>query len=131
MTRAFFVLAFGVLVFVGTIPLAGHHSFAAFYLERESMSVEGDLTELDYRSPHAWVHVQVTDSEGQPQIFSAEWANPTRLKREGITRETLKPGDHVIVTGAPGRNASENRLHLKRIQRLADGWSWGDRGARR
>ena len=128
MTRAFLVLALAVL---GSVRLAGHHSFAAFYHESQRVSIEGDLTELDYRSPHAWVHVLVTDSEGRAQTFSAEWANPTRLKREGITKETLKPGDRVVVTGAPGRNASENRLHLKGIRRLADGWSWGDRGARR
>lgn len=128
MTRAFLVLALVVLV---AVPLAGHHSFAAYYHENQRVSIEGDLAELDYRSPHAWVRVLVTDYEGRSQTFSAEWANPNRLKRDGITKDTLRPGDRVVVTGAPGRNPSENRLHLKGIRRLADGWAWGDRGARR
>lgn len=131
MTRNLLVPALAVAVLGGTVPLAGHHSFAAFYHEEQRVSIEGSLTELDYRSPHAWVHVVVTDGDGRSQTFSAEWANPTRLKRDGITKDTLKPGDHVVVTGAPGRNAAENRLHLKGIHRPADGWSWGDRGARR
>jgi hypothetical protein len=45
--------------------------------------------------------------------------------------DTLKPGDRVIITGAPGRNASERRIHLKSIERPADGWAWrggADRG---
>jgi hypothetical protein len=61
--------------------------------------------------------------------YSAEWANPNRLSRDGITKETLKAGDRLIITGSPGRNASENRIHLKRIERPADGWNW--RGRRR
>ena len=42
-------------------------------------------------------------------------------------KDTLKPGDRVIVTGSPGRNAAERKIHLKRIERPADGWSWGGR----
>jgi thiamine monophosphate kinase len=56
--------------------------------------------------------------------FAAEWANPARLTRDNVTKDTLKPGDRVIVTGSPGRTASEYKLHLKRIVRPADGWSW-------
>ena len=45
--------------------------------------------------------------------YAAEWANPNRLSRDGITKETLTAGDRLIVMGSPGRNASENRIHLK------------------
>jgi hypothetical protein len=67
------------------------------------------------------------DDRGQMQRFSAEWANPNRLTREGISKDTLRPGDRLIVRGSPGRNASEYRLHLKGIERPADGWRWGRR----
>ncbi len=30
------------------------------------------------------------------------------------------------ITGAPGRTASKYRIHLKKIERLADGWMWGN-----
>jgi len=71
--------------------------------------------------------VAAADERSGSQRYSAEWSNPNRLSRDGITKETLKPGDVVIVTGAPGRNAGENRIHLKRIERPADGWKWGMR----
>jgi len=47
-----------------------------------------------------------------------------------VTKDTLRPGDKVIVTGSPPRDPSEYRLHLKRIERPADGWKWSGGGAR-
>jgi hypothetical protein len=91
------------------------------------VTIRGTLVEFEYRSPHAWVHMSVTDEAGSVKQYSAEWANPNRLSRDGITKETLKAGDEVIVTGSPGRNATENKIHLKRIERPVDGWKWGGR----
>jgi hypothetical protein len=114
-----------VLVLASGPLVSGHHSFAAHYFEEQLVTVQGTLVEFEYRAPHAWVHLSVTDDNGAIQQYSAEWSNPNRLSRDGITKETLKAGDVVIVTGAPGRNAGENRLHLKGIERPADGWKWG------
>ena len=118
-----------VLVLASGSLISGHHSFAAHYFEEQSVTIQGTLVEFEYRAPHAWVHLTVADDRGASKKYSAEWSNPNRLSRDGITKETLKAGDLVIVTGAPGRNAGENRIHLKRIERPADGWNW--RGARR
>jgi len=110
-----------------TAQLRGHHSFAAYYFENQMISVEGELTSFEYKNPHSWVHVTATDDLGQPRTISAEWSNPNRLGRAGITQETLKRGDRLILTGSPSRKASENRMHLKGIMRPADGWGWGRR----
>ena len=118
------LLSLVIVTGVAGIPLFAHHAFAAHYLEGQTMSVEGELVEWEYRNPHAWVHVTAPDSIGTLQRYSAEWASPSRLNRQGITKDTLKPGDHVIVTGSPGRNAADRTLHLKRIERPADGWKW-------
>ena len=117
-----------LVVMLASAPfVSGHHSFAAHYFEEQSVTVQGTLVEFDYSAPHAWVHLTAADERSGSQRYSAEWSNPNRLSRDGITKETLKPGDVVIVTGAPGRNAGENRIHLKRIERPADGWKWGMR----
>ena len=114
-----------VLVLASGPLVSGHHSFAAHYFEEQLVTVQGTLVEFEYRAPHAWVHLSVSGDDGAIQKYSAEWSNPNRLSRDGITKETLKAGDVVIVTGAPGRNAGENRIHLKGIERPADGWKWG------
>lgn len=101
-----------------------HHSFAADYLENQMVSIEGEVVEFHYRHPHTWLHVMAKDEKGETTRFAAEWANPRRLGPQGIDQDTLKPGDYVIVRGSPGRNPAEHKLHLKAIERPADGWKW-------
>lgn len=129
MKRLLLVLGLGLLA-VG-IPVYAHHSFAVHYFEEQSISIQGELVEFEYKSPHAWVHVNAKDDSGQAQRFSAEWANPNRLKQQGIDKDTLKIGDYVIITGSPGRNPAERKLHLKMIERPADGWKSGGNRDRR
>jgi hypothetical protein len=108
-----------------------HHSFALDYHEERSTSIEGTVEEFLYRNPHAVLKVRVADPERGSVSYAAEWAGAGRLERIGITAETLKPGELVQITGAPGRKPSEYRIHLKHIVRPADGWSWGNTRGRR
>jgi hypothetical protein len=128
MIRCLLGIAAAVVI---AVPGAAHHSFAAYYFEEQSVTIEGEVVEFDYRAPHAWLHVTAPDAQGQMRRFSAEWANPRRLMGDGITRETLKAGDRVVITGSPGRTASDYKIHLKRIQRPADQWQWSMRRGRR
>ena len=129
MTRT--LLAFALAAAASIAPASAHHSFAAHYLEDERVSIEGDLVQLDYRSPRSWVYVNAKDQSGVVRRVSAEWASAPRLKQSGVTEETLKAGDHLIISGSPSRDPNDYRMHLKSIQRPADGWSWSGPGARR
>jgi hypothetical protein len=111
--------------------VAAHHSFPAYYFEERSVSIEGEVVEFVNAAPHAWLYLHALDDKGTLRRFGAEWANPTRLARDGITSETFKAGDRVIVTGSPGRNATEYKIHLKAIERPADGWKWRQAARRR
>ncbi len=102
-----------------------HHSFAATYFEDKKVTVEGDLVQFLYRNPHSFVHVEVKDANGQMVRWAVEWGAGGQLGRQGVTRETLKPGDHVIVVGNPGRNPDDHRLRMVNITRPSDGWKWG------
>ena len=45
--------------------------------------------------------------------------------RQGVMRDTLKPGDRVIVVSQPGRVPEEHRLRMVNLTRPIDGWKWG------
>jgi len=118
--------------FVAGIPVFAHHSFAAYYYEEQSVTIEGQVKEFVYRNPHAVLWVDAKDPEGTMRSYAGEFAGPGRLAGQGVTKDTIKPGDFVIVTGSPGRTAGEYKIHLKSVERPSDGWSWGGgRGRRR
>lgn len=123
-------LAVGVVVTIGlTASLSGHHSFAAYYFEDQSIQIEGAIVEVQFKAPHAWVYVNTRDESGKEKRYAAEWANPSRLERDGMTKDTLKVTDVVRIWGSPSRDPNDGRIHLKRILRPSDGWEW--RPARR
>lgn len=102
-----------------------HHSFAATYFEDKNQKVEGNLVQFLYRNPHSFVQVDAPDEKGVTQRWFIEWGASGQLGRQGITRDTLKPGDHVVVLGNPGRTAEDHRLRMTNISRPSDGWKWG------
>jgi len=110
-----------------TVPVQGHHSFAAYYFADQTVSIEGNVAEFDYVNPHVWLHIDAPDKDGKLQRVSAEWAPPNRLLPQGITRDTLKPGQRVIVTGSPSRDGIGFKVQLKKLYRYSDGWTWNGR----
>src|SRR5687767_7831391 len=73
-----------------------HHSQSEFEL-RSKVEVEGRVTKVEWKSPHVWVYVDVTDDKGQKVNWSFELPSPVTLMRRGWTRDSLKPGDAVKV----------------------------------
>jgi hypothetical protein len=101
-----------------------HHSFAATYFEDKQVKVEGELVQFLYRNPHSFVHVEVKENDGTVTRWAVEWGAGGQLGRQGVTRDTLKAGDHVIVTGNPGRTPEDHRLRMVSISRPSDGFKW-------
>ena len=80
-----------------------HHSQSEYDL-RSKVEVEGTVTKVEWKSPHVWVYVDVTNDKGQQVNWSFELPSPVTLMRRGWTRDSLKPGDRVKVGGAPAKN---------------------------
>jgi hypothetical protein len=123
MKRIVFLTIMAALLGMGGRAYA-HHSFAATYFVDQEITVEGTLTQFLYRNPHSFVKVESKDEKGEVVTWSVEWGGGAQLTQEHVTRDTLKPGDHVIVTGNPGRDPSEHRIRLHKIVRPSDGWKW-------
>ena len=119
------LLTLAIAVILAGITASAHHSFAAYYFEDQSTTLEGEVQEFQLRSPHALLLVRARTPEGTVETYTAEWGNPRRLGENGITKDTLRPGDLVVMSGSPGRNPAERKLHLKGIRRPADGWAYG------
>ena len=95
-----FVLGFGSWE-LGVVR--AHHSQSEFD-SRAKVEVEGTVTKLEWKSPHAWVYLDVTDAKGERVSWSFELPSPVTLMRRGWTRDSLKPGDRIRVSGARAKN---------------------------
>jgi hypothetical protein len=124
-SRAFAVLVAGVALAVA-VPVSAHHSFTATYQIDKTIRIEGKVVQFMFRNPHSVLQVMAPGDDGQMYRWAIEWAAAAALERDGVSsRDVLRPGDVVIVTGAPGRNPADHKIRLKTIERPRDGWKWG------
>jgi hypothetical protein len=92
----------GLTLALGSAAL-GHHSQSEYDL-RSKIEVEGTVTKLEWKSPHAWFYMDVTNDKGEKVNWSFELPSPATLMRRGWTRDSLKVGERIKVAGAPARN---------------------------
>jgi hypothetical protein len=117
------LMAMALVAVIGGRAYA-HHSFAATYFVDQNIKIEGSLTQFMYRNPHSFLKVDAPDDKGQVQTWSIEWGGGAQLSQAHVTRDTLKPGDHVVITGNPGRDSAEHRIRMHSILRPSDGFKW-------
>ena len=91
-------------LYLALAPAAWAHHSQSEYDLRAKVDVAGTVTKVEWKSPHVWVYVDVTDNKGQTVNWSFELPSPVTLMRRGWNRDSLKSGDRVSVSGAPARN---------------------------
>ena len=96
-----FLLAIGA-------PLAAYHSFSAEYDESKPVSVTGVVKKVEWQNPHIWFYVDVKDQTGKTTTWGFSGGPPGMLQRRGITRDVLKVGDVIKVTGFRAKDGSNN-----------------------
>src|SRR5438128_10848222 len=82
------------------VSVSAHHSISAEFDETKLISVTGTVTKLEWVNPHAHFYIQGEDTTNHKKgEFICDLLPPAILMRKGWTRNSLKPGDVVTVTG--------------------------------
>jgi hypothetical protein len=98
-------------IFMGAVlvlssPVFAHHG-AANYDTEKSVTLTGTVTDLQFTNPHVLVSVNVKDpSTGKVVEWRGELTSPNRLSRSGWSKNTLKPGDQVTLSGNPSKSGA-------------------------
>jgi hypothetical protein len=82
-----------------SIPALAHHGDAGRY-EDNVVVMKGTVVELQLIIPHSIIVFDSTDDSGKTVRWQAEMgARPAMIKEFGWTKDTLKPGDKITLTG--------------------------------
>jgi DNA/RNA endonuclease YhcR with UshA esterase domain len=88
------------------MPALAHHSFAAEYDIKKTLTVSGTVTKVEWLNPHARLYMDVKDDAGKVANWEFELQAPNGLIRSGWTRTSIKPGDVVTVDGYRAKDGS-------------------------
>ena len=113
------VVVAGLGLLLCSVPMLAHHSFAAEYDSAKPITLTGTVTNVEWMNPHARFYIDVKDEKGEVSNWELELGSPNGLMRQGWTRNSLKKGDEVSVTGSLAKDGS--KLANARTVKLADG----------
>lgn len=107
MARAFrTAMAGAVLLFA--LPGFAHHSFSSEFDQSKPVMVQGVVTGVVWENPHVYFFVDVTEDDGKVITWTFETMGPNGLARMGWKRDSLRPGDRLIVEAY----LSKDRAHF-------------------
>ena len=89
-----------------TLPTSvqAHHASRQVY-EGKSIMLMGVVTDYEWANPHSVLSIAVKDNKGRVEEWHAEILPPSEMLRAGWSKESVKPGDEVTLTGRPGKYA--------------------------
>jgi hypothetical protein len=96
-------VAFGLSI--GAESGLAHHGTAA-YQEDKQITVTGTVTEFGFANPHALVYLDVRQSDGAIAKWEGELTSPNHLVRAGWTKNSLKPGEQITISGLPTKRGA-------------------------
>jgi hypothetical protein len=106
-----------------------HHSISAVYDSSRQVTVEGVVTSFEFVNPHPFLVIAVDSGSAGPESWRLEMDNRFELAQIGVTADTLKTGDIVVVAGSAGRTTPRT-LYIRRLDRPSDGFRYEQVGSR-
>ncbi len=101
------IFSTGVGLLSLSVPSYGHHGTAIVYDLTQSITISGTVIDFRFVNPHTLIYLDVRGEDGKVVSWLGGLSSHTSLSRsEGWTKETLKPGDEISVTGAPARDGA-------------------------
>ena len=85
-----------------SVAANAHHSYAAEFDRDSPQTIEGEVVEVWFRSPHVRYYIKVTDNDGNEVIWDTRGLTPVKLVRQGWMKDTIKVGDKIRVYGHVG-----------------------------
>jgi hypothetical protein len=82
-------------VLLPTLAVA-HHSHVN-YEPKETVTVRGTVTEVQWINPHTWFFINVTNDDGVEEEWALESGAPSQLIRRGWSADSIKPGDEITA----------------------------------
>ena len=108
------VMIAGLGLLLAAVPVLAHHSFAAEFDAKKPVKLSGTVTKMEGINPHAWIYIDVKNTDGTVTNWMVEAGAPNALLRRGWTKNSLLPGTEIVIEGYQAKDGA-NRANGRDI----------------
>ena len=102
-----FLLSILISFSIISLQATAHHSVAFVFDVTSQSTIKGVVKQVWFKNPHVRYYITVEDENGKEHVWDTHGHNPVTLSRTGWTKDTIKVGDTITMTGDSTRDGSE------------------------
>jgi hypothetical protein len=103
--NTFYKCLWAACLSIVALPVAAHHSPAAFDLTRD-VYLEGIVTEFSWRNPHVYLELELVDTDGKVGRQQIEAGPAQVFAAAGLTADAIREGERLRVRAKPNRGGA-------------------------
>jgi Family of unknown function (DUF6152) len=120
-----FVLIAVIVSFLSISLSAFAHHGVANYDMTKVVIVKGTVTDFQFINPHTLILFDVKNDKGVIEHWQAEATSPNHLVRAGWSKDIIKAGDQITISGFRAKNGSTvlrfQKMVLANGQEISEG----------
>jgi len=116
--KPFVLIALLVSLFSISGSAFAHHGTANYDMTKV-VTVKGTVTDFQFVNPHTLILFDVKNDQGVIEHWQAEATSPNHLVRAGWSKDIIKSGDQISISGFRAKNGSTVMRFQKMV--LANG----------
>jgi Family of unknown function (DUF6152) len=98
-----------------------HHNMTALFDFNDRVTLNGTLTEVDWRNPHTYLTVEVKNDKGETETWKIEGPPPSFFRIRDLGKPDFEASIGKTVTVELSRARDKSRSGLIRTLRLPSG----------
>jgi len=118
---------FGLVLIFSLTAFAHHGSNISYQLDK-TITLDGIVTEWEYRNPHPQIYFDVKEKDGTVAHWATELLpTPLMLKNMNVgwSRTTIKPNDRITLVCNPSRVAGAKACLARELTLNGKSWPLG------
>ena len=120
--RMLAAVTLGAVIVTMLGDVQAHHAIVGYDRQKPPATLEGVVKQFGWRNPHPYIVWEMKQSDGTAVSWTGELPGPiVMMSRAGMTRNSVRAGDTVVMTGWTSLRGTPNMLVQKVVVKSAEG----------